>query len=159
MDIFEAYTAKIRADSMAKGMRVKLIATDAHRLPPKVYKDLLNLESETAKNEKFLLNICVSYGGRREIVNSAKAIAEAAIKGEIKVEDIDENMFGQSMALDGPDPDVLIRTSEQRLSNFLLWQLAYSELVFLDKLWPEITEEDLVGVIDSYKRRQRRFGK
>lgn len=68
-------------------------------------------------------------------------------------------MLDKALAIDGPDPDILIRTSEQRLSNFMLWQLAYTELVFLDKLWPEITEEDLVEVISGYKRRQRRFGK
>ena len=68
-------------------------------------------------------------------------------------------MLDKALAIDGPDPDVLIRTSEQRLSNFMLWQLAYTELVFLDKLWPEITEMDLVEVIAGYKRRQRRFGK
>jgi len=160
MHIFEAYTEKIRRDSIAKGVQVRLVSSDPHRLPKKILQDLRDLEKHTAHCTTFKLNICVSYGSRREIVNAVQSLAAAAAKGDIAASAIDEAAIDEALATAGlPDPDILIRTSECRLSNFLLWQLAYSELVFLDKLWPEVTEEDLVAVINNYQGRQRRFGK
>jgi len=160
MEIFQVKISTIRDDAVAKGICVRLVASDADRLPAKVLELLLDLEQFTAHHTNFYLNICVSYGSRGEIVNAAKELAKSAAQGDIDPEMIDEQMLNQALSTRGmPDPDVLIRTSEMRLSNFLLWQLAYSELVFLPKLWPEVTEDDLVDVINTYKRRKRRFGK
>merc|ERR1712070_511418 len=112
----------------------------------------MDLQQHTKDCTKFQLNLCVSYSSRTEIANAARALAMAAVRGEMSPDMIDEAAVEQVMATHGiPDPDVLIRTSEMRLSNFLLWQLAYTELAFLPKLWPEVTEDDLVGVIDNYR--------
>jgi undecaprenyl diphosphate synthase len=111
-------------------------------------------------NEGMILNLCLSYGGRAEIVDAARAIAGAVQRGEIAEGDIDEEAFGRFLySSDLPDPDLLIRTSgELRLSNFLLWQLAYAEIVVTEVLWPDFREEHLFMAIREYLARERRFG-
>lgn len=106
------------------------------------------------------LNICLSYGSRGEILNACKSIAEIVSLGQIQLCDITERLFESKLLTQCPDPDLVIRTSgEFRLSNFLLWQLAYSEMFFLDKQWPEITKSDLLDVMRKYAYdRKRRFG-
>ena len=102
----------------------------------------------------------LSYGGRQEIVAAARRLAARAVAGNLDPNDIDETLFSSELATAGiPDPDLLIRTSgEQRLSNFLLWQLAYSELVFIDRLWPDFSKEDLTNAINEFLQRDRRYG-
>src|SRR5690606_33923916 len=105
--------------------------------------------------------LALSYGSRDEIIETTKNIAQKVAQGEIKVEDINDNLFSENLQTAGtPDPDLMIRTSgEQRISNFLLWQLAYTELWFSPKLWPDFTREDLFGAILDFQNRERRFGK
>lgn len=109
-----------------------------------------------------IMNICLSYGSRGEILNACKAIADDVKKGVMNPSEISESTFKSKLLTgDCPDPDLIIRTSgEFRLSNFLLWQLAYSEMFFLNKQWPELTKGDLITVIQKYAQdRKRRFGK
>lgn len=120
--------------------------------------------NDTKHCENLTMNICLSYGSRGEIVNACKSIAADVNDGSMNVSDISENSFASRLLtgeVEVSDPDVIIRTSgEYRLSNFLLWQLAYSEMFFLDKQWPELTKADLIHVIKNYaKGRKRRFGK
>lgn len=115
---------------------------------------------KTAANDTMTLNIALSYGGRDEIVSAVRQIAADAIAGKISPADIDQHTFESYLyTKDIPDPDLLIRTSgEYRISNFLLWQMAYTEFYFTDVLWPDFTEDDLMMAIREYQRRERRFG-
>ena len=114
----------------------------------------------TAENTGLNLTAALSYGGRQDITAAARALAQRAADGELDPATIDEDMFGgQLWTGELPDPDLMIRTSnEQRISNFLLWQCAYTELVFVDALWPEFDRVHLEQCIDEYNRRERRFG-
>jgi undecaprenyl diphosphate synthase len=114
----------------------------------------------TAGNRRMTLVIAIAYGGRWDIAGAAQLLARRCVAGEIKIDDIDESLLGRSMALaDLPDPDLLIRTGgEQRISNFLLWNLAYTELYFCDTLWPDFGQAELDAAIAHFGRRQRRFG-
>jgi undecaprenyl diphosphate synthase len=114
----------------------------------------------TAGNSKMTLVIAIAYGGRWDIACAARRLAERVVAGELRAEDIDEGQLGEQLALAGlPDPDLLIRTGgEQRISNFLLWNLAYTELYFCDTLWPDFDEQELDAAIAHFGRRQRRFG-
>ena len=117
---------------------------------------------ETKHCKNLTMNICLSYGGRGEILNACKAIADDVNDGIMNPSEITESTFESKLLTDTcPSPDLIIRTSgEYRLSNFLLWQLAYSEMFFLDKQWPELTKIDLISVIRQYaNNRKRRFGK
>ena len=128
---------------------------------PKVIKDYIkNLEELTKNNDGMLLNLAMNYGGRSEIVRATKGIVAAVSNGIIKVEDIDENLFSQHLYTHGQnDPDLIIRTAgEKRLSNFLLWQSAYSELYFVEKNWPDFTQSDLVEALNYFNSRKRKFG-
>lgn len=108
----------------------------------------------------FSLNLCVSYGARSEIAGAARKLAQSVLDGKMSVSEVDEKSMSSEMLTAGfADPDLLIRTSEARLSNFLLWQLAYTEIQFIDKLWPEITQQDITSAVVAYSRRKRRFGK
>jgi undecaprenyl diphosphate synthase len=111
--------------------------------------------------DKMTMNICLSYGSRGEILNACRELAENVSSGQLRPCDITESLFESKLLTQCPDPDLIIRTSgEYRLSNFLLWQLAYSEMFFLDKQWPEITKLDLLTVMRKYALdRNRRFGK
>ncbi len=115
-----------------------------------------DLEAETASNDRLDLWIAFDYGGRAELADAARRLVEAGVAPE----EIDEDTFARALyAPDLPDPDLLIRTSgEARISNFLLWQLAYAELVFTECLWPDFGEEELRGALADYARRRRRFG-
>ena len=117
-------------------------------------------ERETRNNSAFILIIAFNYGGRDEIVRAARAVAKAAKSGALAPEDITEKTFEAYLdTKDIPDPDLVIRTSgEKRVSNYLLWQVAYAEYVFLDVLWPDFTEEVFASAIDEYYRRERRYG-
>lgn len=134
---------------------------DLHRLPKYNYDALIDTIEKTKNNDRMTLTLCLSYSGRWEIANAARQIAEKVKNGEIQIEQIDENCFSNFLTTKGmPDPELLIRTSgEERLSNFLLWQLAYSEFYFTDKLWPDFGKEDLYESIVNYQNRERRFGK
>ena len=146
------------AELGANGVRLRFIG-DRNRFDGDIQRDLANAERATAGNLRLNLTVALSYGARAEIVAAARAMAAAAAAG-LHPDADDDAMFAGFLSTAGiPDPDLLIRTSgEQRLSNFLLWQLAYAELVFLDVLWPDFSETDVVAALAEYARRERRFG-
>jgi len=129
-------------------------------LPDEVLAHLNQLIAETAQFSRMTLTLALSYGGRQEIVDAARRIATRVQDGGMSPSQIDESLFTQHLYLpDLPDPDLLIRTSgEQRISNFLLWQISYCELYVTPRLWPDFTKEDLIEAILEYQKRDRRFG-
>jgi undecaprenyl diphosphate synthase len=141
------------------GVRLKVIGQLA-RLAPDIVGLIAHAESLTRDNSRITLTIALSYGGRAEIVAAVQAIAAQAASGRLAAEDVDEDCLARHLfTADIPDPDLLIRTSgEQRISNFMLWQCAYSELVFTKTLWPDFSRDDLERAIDDYCDRERRYG-
>ena len=128
---------------------------------PKALKNIIyHSESLTKKNNTFLLNVCINYGGRQEIVKVAKELAFKSSSGEIKPSEVNEELFNSGLLTHGiKDPELLIRTSgEKRISNFLLWQVAYSEIYISDVLWPDFNEFEFLKAIIDYQSRNRRFG-
>ena len=134
---------------------------DLSRLPKSQYDALMYAIDNTKNNTRMTLTLCLSYSGRWELVQAMKKIAMEAQNGSIKPEQIDEALISSHLATAAmPDPDLLIRTSgEERISNYLLWQIAYSELYFTKKYWPDFSKEDLYEAIINYQNRERRFGK
>jgi len=130
-------------------------------LPPSVLETLRRVTRETASYDRMTLTLALSYGGRQEIADAARRLAEDVRRGILTPEQIDEARFAQALSTVGMrDPDLLIRTSgEQRLSNFLLWQCSYTEWYLTPKLWPDFSKEDLAEAIAEYERRERRFGR
>jgi undecaprenyl diphosphate synthase len=142
--------------------QVKLITIgEISHLPKICQENLLEAVESTKNNSGLTLLLALSYSGRSEIVKATKKIAEDISKGIIKVEDVNETVFGNYLETAGyPDPELLIRTSgEMRVSNFLLWQIAYTELYVTKILWPDFRKEDLYEAICAYQKRERRFGK
>ena len=139
--------------------KIKFIG-DLTPFPENLKKIISSSESLTKNNKDFLFNVCVNYGGRQEIVKVAKELALKSSSGEIKPSEIDEELFNSELLSRGiNDPELLIRTSgEKRLSNFLLWQLAYSEIYISDVLWPEFNEYEFLKAIIDFQSRNRRFG-
>ena len=134
---------------------------DLKTLPAKVYKELLHVMDETKANSRMTLTLALSYGSRDELINAMKLISDKVKNNIISVENIDETLINQHLYTQNlPDVDLLIRTSgEKRISNFLLWQIAYAELYFTDVYWPDFTNEHLYEAIVNYQKRERRFGK
>ena len=130
------------------------------QLPGAVQRDLAATTAATAAGPKMTLTLALSYGGRSEIVQAAQALAREVQAGRLRPEQIDVALFARCLyTADLPDPDLLIRTSgEYRLSNFLMWQSAYTELYVTDTLWPDFREDDFLAALDAYRQRQRRFG-
>lgn len=142
-----------------EGVRFSVIG-DRQRLGGDITKLINSAEELTASNKRLHLTIALSYGGRAEITEAARNLAKKAKAGEIEPDDIDEITFENTLFTRGvPDPDILIRTSgEQRISNFLLWQLAYAEFIFLDTLWPDFSKQDFDQAIEAFHGRERRYG-
>jgi undecaprenyl diphosphate synthase len=142
-----------------EGIRLRVIG-QRERLPEDIGRLIEDAEQQTRQNTRLTVIMAISYGGRQEIVSGARRLAEEAAAGTLDPARIDESLFQERLSTAGiPDPDLLIRTSgEQRISNFLRWQLAYSELVFVDKLWPDFSKDDLAAAIQEYQRRDRRYG-
>jgi undecaprenyl diphosphate synthase len=147
------------AELKASGVRLRFIG-DRCRFDAGIQSDLRDAERDTAPNARLNLTIALSYGARAEIVEAARAAAEAVRAGVLDPVKLDERMFASFLATaEMPDPDLIIRTSgERRLSNFLLWQAAYAELVFQDVLWPDFSAEHFAAALAEYARRERRFG-
>ena len=141
-----------------ESIKIKFIG-DLTPFPETLKKIIYDSESLT-KNNTFLLNVCANYGGRQEIVNVAKELALKSSSGEIKPSEVNEELFNSALLTKGiKDPELLIRTSgEKRISNFLLWQLAYSEIYISEVLWPDFNESDFLKAIIDYQSRNRRFG-
>ena len=157
--LLKHYLRQELAELHAEGVRLRVIG-DRTRFDTETRAELDRAEAKTLGNVRLNLNIALSYGARDEIVAAARAIILAAQKGELNPESLDETGFERFLSTAGmPDPDLLIRTSgERRLSNFLLWQSAYAELVFLDVLWPDFGTAEFDAALAEFARRERRFG-
>ena len=160
MHLLEEYIARETEELHERGVRVRVLG-DLARLTGPAAQAVHRLTQRTAANERLTLNLFISYGGRAELVEAARRIAEDVAAGRLAPDAIDEAAFGERLYTAGcPDPDLLIRTSgEQRISNFLLWQLAYTELVMSPVLWPDFRREHLFDAIMDYQRRERRYGR
>lgn len=140
---------------------IKLAAIgDLSSLPKRAQKELQEAIDNTANNKRMTLVLALSYSAQWEMIEAVKVIASKTKSGEISIDDIDSNMFSNHLSTEGmPNPELMIRTSgEHRISNFLLWQLAYAELYFTEKLWPDFRKEDLFEAILNFQNRERRFG-
>jgi undecaprenyl diphosphate synthase len=159
MGLLRHYLLAEIAELHRNGIRLKVIG-QINRLAPDIIELVGRAETLTRDNTAITLTMALSYGGRAEIVAAVQAIAALAAQGKLAVDTIDENCFTRHLfTVDLPDPDLLIRTSgEQRISNFLLWQCAYSELVFSKTLWPDFGKSDLEQAIAEYSGRERRYG-
>lgn len=155
MEIFAETIERELPDLVREGVRVRFIGR-RDRAPKELRARMDALEDETRQNERLSLWVAIDYGGRDELVEAARRLVASGVDPK----DVDEEAFAAQLYTPGmPDPDLLIRTSgEQRISNFLLWQLAYAELVFVDSLWPDFGERDLRAALQEYSRRRRRFG-
>jgi undecaprenyl diphosphate synthase len=144
---------------MKNNVRLNAIG-DLDMLPGKCYTELIRAINKTSVNTGLVLTLALSYSSRREIIHAVKSIAGKVCAGQLKIDDIDEVVFSGNLFTNGmPDPELLIRTSgEYRISNYLLWQIAYAELYFTSKLWPDFRREDLYEAILDYQKRERRFG-
>lgn len=160
MSLLEEYIAREMAELAAQGVRVHVYG-DLDRLSPSAAAAVDRLIRETAGGSKLGLNLFISYGGRAELVRAARLLAEDVRAGLLTPESIDEDAFRARLyTSDCPDPDLLIRTSgEQRLSNFMLWQVAYAELYISSVLWPDFDRTSLYEAILDFQRRDRRFGR
>ena len=160
MDLLSSTLLQEAEEIFSKGLRIHAIG-NLERLPETVREQLLNIIELTKNNNKGNLILALSYGSQREILNAVKEISKKVKDGEVDINDIDEKLFENHLyTKDFPPVDLLIRTSgEVRISNFLLWQIAYAELQFLDTLWPDFTKEDFFQCIVNYQSKERRFGK
>ena len=159
MQLFRYYMVRLLKIASANNVRVRMIG-DRSRFAPDIIEGINRLERETADNTGLTFVIAVNYGERDEIRRAAARLAEDCVHGKVDADQIDESLFSSYLDTAGmPDPDLLIRTSgELRLSNYLLWQLAYTELVVTDCLWPDFNQEELEKAIVQYNKRDRRFG-
>ena len=159
MGLLRRYLQAEIAELHKNRIRLRVVG-ERERLPRDIVKQIDEAEALTRAGDRLNLTVALSYGGRQEIVAAARRLAQAALAGEIDPDEIDELRFERELLTLGiPDPDLVIRTSgEQRLSNFLLWQSAYSELIFLDKYWPDFDKDDLLAAVREFQRRDRRYG-
>lgn len=159
MNLLLDYLNNAERELSGKNVRIRVIG-NIEGLSEKIQKEIARVSKATAKNDGICLNIAWNYGGRDEIVHAVREIAKELDKGGIKARDINEKTVGRYMYTAGiPDPDLLIRTSgEQRISNFLLWQCAYTEFWYTDVLWPDIREEHIKQAVLEYQKRNRRYG-
>lgn len=160
MSLLEHYLSTERSSLVEQGVRFRAIGRH-QLLPPSAQHWVLTTEKETAHLNKLMLTVALSYGGRAEIVSAVKTMIKDVQTGSVQVSDIDEAMIQQYLSTHPlPDPDLLIRTSgETRISNFLLWQLAYTELCFTPTLWPDFRRREFLLALIEYQRRERRFGR
>lgn len=142
-----------------KGVRIRFIG-ERTRLAPDIVNLINEAEKRTESNTKLNLVVALSYGARQEITEAARNLAQMVVDGQISLSDIDEDAMSKNLSTAGiPDVDLVIRTSgEKRVSNFLLWQLAYAELIFVDTLWPDFSSDDLREAVNEFHRRERRYG-
>lgn len=160
MQLLRQYLDKNFKELEQNDVKIRFIG-ERYMLDADIVEKMERLEQNTAKNQSLVLQIALSYGSRQEIVNAAKKLAERVKNGDMQLKDIDEQAFSDVLYTGGiPDPDLLIRTSgEQRISNYLLWQIAYSELFFTKTLWPDFAKEEFKSIIENYQTRERRYGK
>ena len=160
MNLLRQYLKNELEEINKQGGRILFIG-EREMLDDDIIVQMENIERQTSTNDKFTFIIALSYGSRAEILSGAKKIASLVARGDLSVDDIDEKSFSSALYTHNiPDPDLVIRTSgEQRISNYLLWQIAYSELFFTKTLWPDFTVAELKVIIDDFNSRERRYGK
>jgi undecaprenyl diphosphate synthase len=156
----ESLLLRRRDDLDERGVRVRFIGRRGGRVPKRVLRHIEDTEALTAKNRRLTLTFAFNYGGRAELTDAVRAIGREVLAGTLDPARIDEKTIARNLyAPDMPDPDLLVRTSgEYRISNYLLWESAYSEFVFTDVLWPDFRRGNLFDAIAEYQRRERRFG-
>lgn len=159
MILLKNYLKKFSKSANKDNIKIKVLG-NIEKLEQSLKKSILDAIEKTKNNTGLTINIAFNYGGRAEITNAMKEIAKRLLNGEIKIEDIDENLINQNLyTKNQPDPDLLIRPGgELRISNFLPWQLVYSEFYFTDKYWPDFSKEDLIEAIKVFNKRNRKFG-
>jgi undecaprenyl diphosphate synthase len=159
MGLLRHYLRSELDELLKNGAKLRVIG-DRAGLPDDIVRDISDAETMTRANSRIDVNICINYGARAEILQATRSLARQVAAGELSPDRIDEDRFERELLTAGvPDPDLLIRTSgEQRISNFLLWQCAYAELVFVDTLWPDFSKEHLEQAIAEFRRRERRYG-
>ena len=159
MGLLRKYLRSEVAELHRNGVRLRVIG-DRERLKPDIVDLIENAEQVTGGNDTLQLTVALSYGARQEITAAARRLAAAVRDGDLALENLDEAALAGRLFTDGmPDPDLVIRTSgEKRISNFLLWQAAYAELVFTNTLWPDFKRDDLEWAIGEFQRRERRYG-
>ncbi len=159
MKLLRFYLRSELASLHKEKIRIRVIG-DRKKLPSDIVEQIARAEELTKENDKLVLTLALNYGGRQEITAAARALAAAVERGLLKADAIDEHVFQSFLFTGGiPDPDLVIRTSgEKRISNFLLWQSAYAEYVFLDVLWPDFTARHLADALEEFSRRDRRYG-
>jgi undecaprenyl diphosphate synthase len=160
MGLLEVYARKEKAELVAQGVQVRVLG-ELERLSPRTRRAVYGIMKATAAGEKLRLNLMISYSGRREILRAVRLLADEVARGAVKIDEIDDDRFQEALFTgELPDPDLLVRTSgELRISNFMLWQLAYTEIHITPVLWPDFTRQDLYAAVLDYQRRERRFGR
>jgi undecaprenyl diphosphate synthase len=160
MNFNEGVLLRRRDELHERGVRVRFIGRRGGRVPGRLRRQISEAEELTRRNTRMTLTIAFNYGGRAELVDAARAIGREVADGRLDPEKVTDRTVARHLyAPDMPDPDLLVRTSgEFRISNYLLWELAYAELVFTDVLWPDFRREHLFEAIAEYQRRERRFG-
>lgn len=160
MDLLRQYLKSELSELQKNGVRIVFIG-EREMLPADIRSSMRRLEDDTKNNAKMTVCIALSYGSRQEILQAVRKIATLAKRGDIKPEEIDDKMFSDMLyTQEIPDPDLVIRTSgEQRLSNYLLWQVAYAEFYFSEVLWPDFDRTELEKIIENFNKRERRYGK
>ena len=159
MVLLKSYVDKFLKRANTNNIKIRVLG-DLERLDSGLRESIAEIVEKSSNNTGLTLNIAFNYGGRDEITNAVKHIAKDVENGKMKIDEIDEQVISNKLYTCGePDPDLLIRTGgELRISNFLLWQLAYTEFLFVDKYWPDFSEEDLLNAIHTFQTRKRRFG-
>ncbi len=158
MEIFKKACTHFKNDPNGKNMKIHFVGRIA-MFPQDVQDAMHDLMEATKHNSPYILNLAMAYGGRAEIIDATKKIAQEIKEGKLNVDQINEDLFAQHLYLNS-DPDLIIRTSgEQRLSGFLLYQGSYAEIAFVEKLWPEFEKKDFLKCLDHYAHSERRFGK
>ena len=160
MNLLRNYLDSSFSELEKNNVRIVFIG-ERNMLAEDIIQKMEKIERDTISNTDLMLCVALSYGSRQEIISAVRQTAEAVKEGKLKIEDIDIKQFSSLLYTSGiPDPDLLIRTSgEIRISNYLLWQLAYSEFYFSDTLWPDFSKKELCKIIDVYQNRERRYGK
>ncbi len=159
MNLLKAYVESDLARLEREGVRVRIVGRRTG-LRPDILQVIERAESHTAGNDRFHLQVAFNYGGQADLVDAARKFAQAVERGEARASDLDEALFEKNLSTAGaPPPDLIVRTSgERRLSNFLLWECAYAELVFQDVYWPDYGGDHLALAVDEYRARERRYG-
>ncbi len=159
MELLREFLSQAKGELAENNIKIKVLG-DINTLPKDIQNEIIKVEKLTASNTGLWFNVALNYGSRNEIVNAVRAVCRDVETGRLNIDDITEKVFSRYMyTYEIPDPDLLIRTSgEYRLSNFLLWQLAYSELLFDKVNWPDFSEKHLLKAVEDYMSRERRFG-